>query len=81
MAEIGKDRKRKRAEEEQRDTARRRNQDRERQAQDMWPEEIAQGRQAREQMDTQMHEVHRIGYVMEVPPQTLQFRFWPPNEV
>ena len=48
MAEIRQDRKRTRAEEDQRDTACRRAQNRERPAQDMWPEETTQGRQERE---------------------------------
>ena len=66
MIELGNDRKRKRAEEEQIDTACKRHHDRERQAQNMWPEETAQVRQEREHMETQMHEAHRIGWVMEV---------------
>ena len=66
MAEIGQDRKRKRAEEDQRDTTCRRHQDREKQAQNMWPEETAQGRQEREQMEVQMQEAGRNGWVLEV---------------
>ena len=52
MAEIS--RQRKRELEEGRDTAIRRLQDRERQSQDMWPEESAQEKALREELEEQL---------------------------
>ena len=64
MAEIG--RKRKRAVEEGRDTAIRRLQDRERQNQNMWPEESAQEKELREELEEQLLSACRQGWRVEV---------------
>ena len=64
MAEIS--RQRKRELEEGRDTAIRRLQDREKQSQNMWPEESAQEKELREELEEQLLAACRQGWRVEV---------------